>query len=95
VAPNSEMTAAWPLPKSDPAPAPVEAPAAEPEPLEPTITIGDINARLGFLVTADFVIGLGFVRQVRIGRGVHFLSSDWPRLCDALVTHITTKQGAY
>ncbi len=94
-APDSEMTAAWSLPKTEPAPPPVEAPAADPAALEPTITIGDINTRLGFLVTADLVIGLGFVRQVRIGRGVHFLASEWPRLCDALTAHIKAKREAY
>ncbi len=94
-APDSEMTAAWSLPKTEPALPPIEAPAAEPGALEPTITIGDINTRLGFLVTADLVIGLGFVRQVRIGRGVHFLASEWPRLCDALTAHIKAKREAY
>jgi len=93
--PDSEMTAGWSLPKTEPAPPPVEAPAADPAALEPTITIGDINTRLGFLVTADLVIGLGFVRQVRIGRGVHFLASEWPRLCDALTAHIKAKREAY
>lgn len=63
------------------------------EPLEPsadapTMVLGDINARLGFIVTADFIFGLGFKRQVRIGRGVHFLLSDWPAIKAAMVKHI-------
>lgn len=67
----------------------------EPATLPPTITIGDISARLGFIVTAEFIIGLGFVRQIRIGRGVHFLATDWPRLCDALCRHIVTKRAEF
>ncbi len=54
----------------------------------PTMVLGEINARLGFIVTEAFMTTLGFTRQVRIGKGVHYLASDWPAIKLALCRYI-------
>lgn len=54
----------------------------------PTMVMSDISSRLGFIVSEAFIAGLGFKRQVRIGRGVHFLVSDWPAIKGAIVKHV-------
>lgn len=55
---------------------------------EPTIVVGDINARLGFIVSSRLLSRLGVKRRVRIGAGYHILASDWPQICQALISHI-------
>lgn len=62
----------------DPAPAPAEE--------QPTLTLGTINARLGFTVTADFLTGLGFtptqVKAARLFREIQFGA-----ICSAIADH--------
>ena len=60
------------------------APAAD----EPPITIGTINDRLGFTVTARFLEGLGFAPTVCKAPGTRFPAADWPRIKQALIAHI-------
>ncbi|WP_137971981.1 YqaJ viral recombinase family protein [Pseudomonas sp. F(2018)] len=52
------------------------------------IKLGDITARLGFTLTADFLLSLGFepVEQERAAK--LYRASDFPRICAALITHI-------
>jgi hypothetical protein len=53
----------------------------------PTLKLGEINARLGFTLSADFLAQLGFVaHQERSSRLYH--ERDWPRICAALIRHI-------
>lgn len=53
----------------------------------PTLKLGEINARLGFTMSADFLAKLGFVaHQERSSRLYH--ERDWPRICAALIRHI-------
>ena len=53
----------------------------------PTLKLGEINARLGFTLSADFLAQLGFVaRQERSSRLYH--ERDWPHICAALIRHI-------
>ena len=58
----------------------------------PTLKLGEINARLGFTLRADFLARLGFVaHQERSVRLYH--ERDWPRIVTALVRHIQSKIG--
>ena len=53
----------------------------------PSLKLGEINARLGFVVSADFLAQLGFVaHQERSARLYH--ERDWPHICAALIRHI-------
>lgn len=53
----------------------------------PTLKLGEINARLGFTLSADFLAQLGFVaHQERSSRLYH--ERDWPHICAALIRHI-------
>lgn len=81
-------------------PAPI-AEAAEPAAVQPVkqqataddgqrIKLGDINSTLGFTVTAEFLRSLGFDAVDRKGNAVLYRSSDWPRICGALVQHINS-----
>lgn len=56
----------------------------------PTLKLGEINARLGFTLSADFLAQLGFVaHQERSARLYH--ERDWPGICASLVRHIQSK----
>ena len=56
----------------------------------PTLKLGEINARLGFTLSADFLAQLGFVaHQERSSRLYH--ERDWPHICVALIRHIQSK----
>ncbi|MFV3386650.1 YqaJ viral recombinase family protein [Pseudomonas sp. NY15364] len=81
-------------------PAPIAA-VAEPAAVQPVkqqapaddgqrIKLGDINSTLGFTVTAEFLRSLGFDAVDRKGSAVLYRSSDWPRICAALVQHINS-----
>ena len=64
------------------APAPAETAADE----QPTLTLGTINARLGFTVTADFLATLGFAAtQVKADR--LFRESQFGAICSAIADH--------
>ena len=53
----------------------------------PSLKLGEINARLGFTLSADFLAKLGFVaHQERSSRLYH--ERDWPHICAALIRHI-------
>ena len=53
----------------------------------PALKLGEINARLGFTLSADFLAQLGFVaHQERSSRLYH--ERDWPHICAALIRHI-------
>lgn len=83
------------------APAPAAAPvaAAQVTPITQPATddgqrikLGDITARLGFTLTADFLVSLGFepVEQERAAK--LYRASDFPRICAALIAHIQSAQ---
>ena len=56
----------------------------------PSLKLGEINARLGFTLSADFLAQLGFVaHQERSSRLYH--ERDWPGICGALARHIQSK----
>jgi DNA repair exonuclease SbcCD ATPase subunit len=62
----------------DPAPAPAEE--------QPTLTLGTINARLGFTVTAEFLTGLGFT-PVQVKAARLFRESQFGAICSAIADH--------
>ena len=52
------------------------------------IKLGDINARLGFSVSAGFLAAIGFDPVGRERSAILYRATDFPRICDALVRHI-------
>ena len=53
----------------------------------PTLKLGEINTRLGFTVTAEFLASLGFTATVERNARL-FHESDWPAIKTALIAHI-------
>ena len=85
----SQPPAAAPIAKAAelaPPPAPLPATSAAEA---ATLPLGEICARLGFTVTADFLSGLGFEAQ-REGAAKRYREGDFPRICDALIAHIAS-----
>lgn len=62
----------------------------------PTLKLGDISARLGFTVNADFLSELGFTATVERNARL-YRESLFPAICDAIRAHITgvREQHAY
>ncbi|MNO23674.1 YqaJ-like viral recombinase domain protein [compost metagenome] len=56
------------------------------------IKLGDINARLGFALTADFLRSIGFEPVGRERAAVLYRASDFQRICAALISHIQQAQ---
>lgn len=52
------------------------------------INLGDINARLGFSLSADFLRSIGIESVGRERAAVLYRASDFARICAALVAHI-------
>lgn len=69
-------------------------PAAPPSSAEvapstsPTLKLGDICKRLGFIVSADFLTGLGIHEAARERSARLYHESDFARVCEALIRHI-------
>ena len=53
------------------------------------IKLGQICTRLGFTLTADFVASLGFLPAATDKSAKLYRESDFPRICQALVMHIS------
>jgi hypothetical protein len=62
----------------------------------PTLKLGDISARLGFTVNAEFLSELGFTATVERNARL-YRESLFPAICDAIRAHITgvREQHAY
>jgi hypothetical protein len=72
-------------------PAPYFAPQPAPAPNNDTgatIRLGQICARLGFTLTADFLSGMGFEPVATDKAAKLYRESDFPRICNALISHI-------
>lgn len=52
------------------------------------IKLGDINARLGFALTGDFLRSIGFEPVERDRSALLYRAADFPRICSALISHI-------
>jgi hypothetical protein len=51
-----------------------------------TIRLGEINAELGFTVTADFLGALGFHAK-KENSALLYREADFPRICAAIARH--------
>ena len=69
------------------APIPQEAP--------PSLKLGEIGQRLGFTITADFLLTLGFSPAATEKNSKLFHEADFPRICAALQRHIAAVQAKY
>ncbi|WP_136474518.1 YqaJ viral recombinase family protein [Pseudomonas sp. DG56-2] len=82
----------------DPAPTATPITSAAPAVQQSTddgqrIKLGDIVARLGFALTADFLHTLGFLpAEVKAGAKL-YRASDFPLICAALIQHIQAVQA--
>lgn len=56
------------------------------------IKLGDINGRLGFNLTADFLRTIGFEAVGRERAAVLYRAADFPAICSALINHIQQAQ---
>lgn len=54
---------------------------------KPSLKLGEISLRLGFIVTADFLESLGFTATVERNARL-YRESDFPRICAAIVRHV-------
>jgi hypothetical protein len=61
----------------------------------PTLRLGQIGERLGFTVTADFVLSLGFAPAATDKAAKLYHDADFPRICAALRRHIDEVQAKY
>jgi predicted phage-related endonuclease len=66
-----------------------------PEPLPPaatgdgpTLTITQINARMGFVITAGFLEKVGITPTSTDGNAKRYLEADFPRICIAIRNHL-------
>ncbi|WP_324710441.1 YqaJ viral recombinase family protein [Pseudomonas citronellolis] len=57
------------------------------------IKLGDINNRLGFALTADFLRSIGFEPAGRERAAVLYRAADFQRICAALIAHIQQAQA--
>lgn len=53
------------------------------------LSTGEVCARLGFNVTAAFLMELGFKPEPRPGSGKFWKASEYPAICQALMDHIS------
>jgi len=64
------------------------APVPQPADDGQRIKLGDINARLGFSLTADFLRSIGIESVGRDRAAVLYRASDFARICSSLIAHI-------
>lgn len=69
----------------------VAVPTCKPD-TPPALKLGVICTRLGFQVTADFLRSLGFEPAGRDRAAVLYHEADFPRICTALIRHVTEVQ---
>lgn len=55
------------------------------------MSTGEVCARLGFNVTAAFLLELGFTPEPRPGSGKFWKASDFPAIVHALINHLRTR----
>lgn len=72
-----------------------QRPALTPEPLPPAatgdgpmLTITQINARMGFVITAGFLEKVGITPTSTDGNAKRYLEADFPRICIAIRNHL-------
>jgi hypothetical protein len=61
----------------------------------PSLKLGQIGERLGFTLTADFLLSLGFAPAATEKNSKLFHEADFPRICAALQRHIASVQAKF
>lgn len=59
----------------------------------PSLKLGEIEKRLGFALSADFLRGLGFAPAAKVGAHGVYHEADFPHMLAALVRHIESVQA--
>lgn len=59
----------------------------------PALRLGQITERLGFNLTADFLLQLGFAPSARDRAAVLFHEHEFPLICAALIRHVSAVQA--
>ncbi len=59
------------------------------------IKLGDINAALGFTVSADFLASIGWPAVAKDKNAMLYRQQDFPAICESLVEHIIAVAGSY
>lgn len=57
----------------------------------PTLRLGQIGARLGIILTEQFLVSLGFPAVTKERNSCLYHEADYPRICLALIAHIESK----
>ena len=73
---------------AEPAPVAQTAPQSQPAQTAPSLTVSQINARLGFVVTADFLQALGFEATQQGTRKLYY-PEQLQSICQAIARHVT------
>ena len=63
-------------------------------PASPTMKLGTICERLGFVVTRAFLESIGINPVGTDKNAVLFAESDWTAICDAIISHVKFKRDA-
>lgn len=69
------------------------APQEVAQAMYPTLRLGQITDRLGFTITADFLLALGFAPAATDRAAKLYHEHDFPMICAALVRHISAVQA--
>ena len=91
VAPASQAEPAPQAQQSAPVKHAAPAPAAAVDDGQ-RIKLGDINGRLGFNLTGDFLRSIGYEAVGRERAAVLYRAADFPAICSALINHIQQAQ---
>ena len=73
---------------AEPAPVAQTAPQSQPAQIAPSLTVSQINARLGFVVTTDFLRALGFEATQQGTRKLYY-PEQFQSICQAIARHVT------
>ncbi len=85
---DQPATTALPVQKEEPLnPAPTLASTATPEQRREVINLGEINRRLGFGVSSDFLESLGYPARTEKNAKLYY-AVDFPAICDGISRHV-------
>lgn len=93
-----------PMPTETPVPAPSEMLASSPVEVNvdtpapavpPSLRLGQISTRLGFTVTADFILTLGFAPAATDKAAKLYHESDFKAICAAILRHVSAVQAKF
>lgn len=52
----------------------------------------EISRKLKFTVSVSFLKRIGFVPEINTGRAKYWKSSEYEKICDALISHINIQK---